>query len=98
MVLERDFKQAFQKRLKKEVKPVAILQYKQDATTIKGFPDTLVILEGVVIFIEYKRSKRAKYQEGQKLWHDRLEDAGHFSFYVYPENADEVLNEIKRLV
>lgn len=98
MVLERDFKQAFQKRLKKEVKPVAILQYKQDATTIKGFPDTLVILEGVVIFIEYKNSKRAKYQEGQKLWHDRLEDAGHFSFYVYPENADEVLNEIKRLV
>lgn len=98
MVLERDFKQVFQKRLKKEVKPVAILQYKQDATTIKGFPDTLVILEGVVIFIEYKKSKKAKYQEGQKLWHDRLEDAGHFSFYVYPENADEVLNEIKRLV
>lgn len=98
MVLERDFKQAFQKKLKKEVKPVAILQYKQDATTIKGFPDTLVILEGVVIFIEYKKSKKAKYQEGQKLWHDKLEDAGHFSFYVYPENADEVLKEIKRLV
>lgn len=98
MVLEKDFKQAFQKRLKKEVHPIAILQYKQDATTIKGFPDTLVILEGVVVFIEYKKSKRAKYQEGQKLWHDRLEAAGHFSFYVYPENADEVLNEIKRLV
>lgn len=97
MVLEKDFKQAFQKRLKKEVHPIAILQYKQDATTIKGFPDTLVILEGVVVFIEYKKSKRAKYQEGQKLWHDRLEAAGHFSFYVYPENTDEVLNEIKRL-
>lgn len=97
MVLEKDFKQAFQKRLKKEVHPIAILQYKQDATTIKGFPDTLVILEGIVVFIEYKKSKRAKYQEGQKLWHDRLEAAGHFSFYVYPENADEVLNEIKRL-
>lgn len=96
-MLEKDFKQAFQKRLKKEVHPIAILQYKQDATTIKGFPDTLVILEGIVVFIEYKKSKRAKYQEGQKLWHDRLEAAGHFSFYVYPENADEVLNEIKRL-
>jgi len=97
MVKEADFKQKFQKELKKRVKPVAILQYKQDATTLKGFPDTLVILEGVTIFIEYKKAKNAKYQEGQKMWHDRLEDAGHFAFYVYPENAEEILKEIERL-
>lgn len=98
MVLEKDFKQKFQKELKKRVKPVAILQYKQDATTLKGFPDTIVILEGITVFIEYKKSKRAKYQEGQKMWHDKLEAAGHFSFYVFPENTDEVLKEIERLV
>ena len=97
MTRESDFKQKFQKELKKKVKPVAILQYKQDATTLKGFPDCICILEGVTIFIEYKKSKRAKYQEGQKMWHDKLEEAGHFAFYVYPENADEILKEIERL-
>ena len=97
MTLEKDFKQKFQKELKKRVKPVAILQYKQDATTLKGFPDTLVILEGVVVFIEYKKSKTAKFQEGQKMWLQRLSDANHFTFVCHPGNAEEVLKEIERL-
>lgn len=97
MTLEKDFKQTFQKELKKKVKPVAILQYKQDATTLKGFPDTIVILEGVVVFIEYKKSKTAKFQEGQKLWIERLTDANHFAFVCHPGNWKEVLSEIERL-
>lgn len=96
-MLEKDFKQKFQKELKKRVKPVAILQYKQDATTLKGFPDCICILEGVTIFIEYKKSAKARFQEGQKLWLKRLEDANHFCFTCYPENAEEVLKEIERL-
>ena len=97
MVKESDFKQKFQKELKKVVKPVAILQYKQDATTVKGFPDTIVILEGVVVFIEFKKSRTAKFQEGQKMWLQRLEDANHFAFVCHPGNADEVLKEIETL-
>lgn len=94
---ESDFKSAFQKRLKKEVKPLAILQYKQDATTVAGFPDTIVILEGITIFIEYKKSKTAKFRPGQKEWNTKLNENGHFAFICYPENADEVLAEIKRI-
>lgn len=97
MVLERDFKKNFQKELKKRVKPVAILQYKQDATTLKGWPDTMVVLESIVIFIEYKKSAKARFQEGQKMWLKRLEDANHFTFVVYPEIAEDVLKEIERL-
>lgn len=96
-MLERDFKQKFQKELKKRVKPVAILQYKQDATTVKGFPDTIVILEAITVFIEFKKSKTAKFQEGQKMWLQRLADANHFCFVVTPESAEDVLAEIKRL-
>ena len=97
MVVERDFKQSFQRRLRKEVKPVAILQYKQDSTTVAGFPDTLIILEGITIFIEFKRSKTAKFRPGQKEWIKKLNDTNHFAFICYPENADEVLAEIKRI-
>ena len=98
MSLERDFKQKFQKELKKRVKPVAILQYKQDATTLKGFPDTIIVLEGITIFIEYKQNKSSKYQEGQKVWLQRLTDANHFAFVCHQGNWEEVLTEIERLV
>ena len=97
MVLEKDFKKAFQTRLKRAVHPLAILQYKQDASTVTGFPDTLVILEGITIFIEYKKSKAAKFRPGQKEWIQKLNDNGHFAFVCTPETADEVLEEIKRI-
>lgn len=38
MTPEGKFKKAFLAKVKKECKPVAILQYKQDSTTVKGFP------------------------------------------------------------
>lgn len=97
MVLEKDFKKAFQTRLKRAVHPLAILQYKQDASTVTGFPDSLVILEGITIFIEYKKSKTAKFRPGQKEWIQKLNDNGHFAFVCYPENADDILEEIKRI-
>lgn len=95
---ESDFKTSFQKKLKKEIKPLAILQYKQDSTTVKGFPDTIVILEGITIFIEFKKSKNAKFQPLQKEWIKKLNDNNHFSFICFPENQNEVLEEIRRLV
>lgn len=96
-MLERNFKKNFQQRLKKAIKPTAILQYKQDATTVAGFPDTLVVLEGITIFIEFKNSKNAKFQPGQKEWIKKLNDTGHFCFVCTPQNQEEVLAEIKRL-
>ena len=52
-----------------------VLQYKQDSTTVKGFPDTLVLLpESLVIFIEFKKSKTAKFQPLQKEWNKKLNE------------------------
>lgn len=94
---EGKFKKTFLTKLKRAVKPVAILQYEQSATTVKGFPDVLVILEGITIFIEFKASKRSKFQPLQKEWNEKLNDSGHFSYICYPENADDILAEIKRI-
>lgn len=99
MALERDFKKQFQAKLKKAVHPLAILQYKQDSTTVKGFPDTIVVMpESIVVFIEYKRSKTAKFQTLQKEWGEKLLAANFFYYVVYPGNADAILEEIKGLV
>lgn len=96
-MLESEFKKKFCARLKKEVKPLAILQYQQSSTTVSGFPDTIVVLEGITIYIEFKRSKTAKFRPGQKEWNKKLNDNGHFAFICYPENADDILKEIKRI-
>lgn len=99
MVLERDFKQKFQKELKKRVKPLAILQYKQDVTTVKGFPDTIILgPEAVTVYIEFKKSKRAKFQPGQKEWGQKLLERNFLYYCVFPENADEVLDELGEIL
>ena len=76
-----------------------ILQYKQDSTTVKGFPDTIVLLpEGLTVYIEFKAHKNAKFQPLQKEWIKKLNDNGHFAWVMYPENEKEIKEEIERLL
>ena len=96
-MLESEFKKKFCARVKRAVKPITILQYKQDATTVTGFPDTIIILEGITVYIEFKKSKTAKFRPGQKEWIAKLNEKGHFAWVCYPENADDILEEIKRI-
>lgn len=94
---EGKFKSDFCKELKKL--GCTVLQYQQSSTTVKGFPDTIVLLpESLTIFIEFKASKRAKYQPLQKEWQVKLIERGYFSYICYPENKDQVLKEIKELI
>lgn len=76
-----------------------VLQYKQDSTTVKGFPDTIVLLpEGLTIFIEFKKNKTAKFQPLQKEWIKKLNDRNYFAYVMYPEVEEKVMNEIKKLL
>lgn len=94
---EADFKTKVQKELKKI--GCTVLQYKQDATTVKGFPDSIILgPEAVVIFIEWKKSKTAKRQPLQVEWGKRLLDRNFFYYCVYPENYEEVLKELKEIL
>lgn len=97
MAREADFKSKFCKKLKNL--KCTVLQYKQDATTLAGFPDTIVLLpESLTVYIEFKKSKTAKFRPGQKEWGEKLKERGYFWWVVYPENAEEVLEEIKGLL
>lgn len=97
MVKEADFKKSFCSKLKKM--KCTVLQYQQSATTVAGFPDTVVLLpESLTVFLEFKRSKTAKYRPGQKEWAEKLKERGFFHWFVYPENADQVLEEIKEIL
>lgn len=90
------FKRKFCSQLRKlGVIPV---QYQQTATTLAGFPDCICIADGITFYLEFKASSRSKYRPGQKEWIKRLNDMNHFAWVVYPENADEVMAQIKEML
>lgn len=65
----------------------------------RGFPDTSVLLpEGLTVFIEFKASKTATFQPLQKEWIKKLTDRQYFAWVCYPENRDKIMNEIKGLL
>lgn len=93
---EGNFKKSFCSKLRKL--GCTVFQ-NQGVGVPRGFPDTSVLLpEGLTIYIEFKASKRAKFQPLQKEWNKKLLDRQYFAFIAYPENEDEVMDEIKRLL
>lgn len=94
---EGKFKKDFCAKLKKL--GCTPIQYSQNATTLAGFPDCLCLLpEGLTVFIEFKKSKNAKFRPGQKEWIEKLKEREFFVWVCYPENADDVYNEIKDII
>ena len=76
-----------------------VIQYEQNSTTIKGFPDTAVLLpESLTIYIEFKKSKTAKFRPLQKEWIKKLNDRSYFAYVMYPENEKEIMAEIRKLL
>lgn len=91
---EAQFEAKFCKDLKLAYKAMCL---KSDKANITGFPDrTIIMPDGLVIFIEFKKSKTAGYQPLQKVQLQKLRDFGHVVFECYPENRDEVWEEIAK--
>lgn len=93
--LESKFKKDFCNKLKKM--NCTVLQYQQNATTVKGFPDTIWFYKKAYGFLEFKRSSFASFRPGQKEWIKRL-SSWTFARVVYPENAEQILREIIEIV
>ena len=85
----------FQKELINEIKdrfPGAVV-LKNDASYIQGFPDLTVLYKDKWGVLEVKREKSASRQPNQQYYVDKLNDMS-FARIVYPENREEVLNEL----
>lgn len=88
----------FQKDLIDEIKaryPGAIA-LKNDSSYIQGFPDWTILYKDKWAILEAKRERGAKKQPNQEYYVDKLDEMS-FSRFVYPENKDEVLEELDRL-
>lgn len=87
----------FQKELIDEIKreyPGCII-LKNDPDYIQGFPDWTILWKDKWAVLEAKRAKNSRKQPNQEHYVEKL-DGMSFSRFVYPENKEEVLNELRK--
>lgn len=92
---EGKFKQQFCAKLKKL--GCIPIPYVQTMGSRKAFPDYICFYKSTYFLLEFKASKTAKFQPGQK------ETLAKFSQWtlaeaVCPENADQILCRIKKIM
>lgn len=86
---ERDYQRGLIKRLKTQY-PEAFI-FKNDAK--QGYPDLVILHGNKWATLEVKQNARAKHQPNQDLYVERMNNMS-FSSFIFPENEEEVLNEL----
>lgn len=87
----------FQSKLIKEIKQrfPGCFVIKTDAGYLQGFPDLLILYKDKWAALECKKNKGASHRPNQDYYIDILSKLS-FSKFIYPENKEEVLNELQR--
>lgn len=87
----------FQADLKKELKKIfpGCIVTKMDSGDIQGIPDLLVLYKDKWATLENKRSANASHRPNQEYYVNKMNNMS-FSRFIYPENKEEVLNELRK--
>lgn len=91
---EREFQTQFIKNARELFPGIIIL--KNDPEYILGFPDLTLLYGDKWAVLEIKRSGDESFQPNQQYYIDFLNEWS-YGAVVYPENEQEVLNELQRL-
>lgn len=68
---------------------------KNDTRAIQGIPDRTILYKDRWAVLEFKRSEDAPRQPNQEYYIDLLNRMS-FGAFVYPENAEEVVDALQR--
>lgn len=90
--LEKDFQRKLISELEERLPGVVVQKME---SYIQGWPDLLILYNDKWAVLECKKNKSATHQPNQDYWVDRLNGMS-FSAFVYPENKEEVLDDIQR--
>lgn len=88
----------FQKDLMDEIREEypGCLIMKNDSGYIQGIPDWTILYGDKWAVLEAKRDKDAAHQPNQDYYVEQLDNMS-FSRFIYPENKDEVLAELRKI-
>lgn len=86
----------FQSKLIKELKDIfpGCVVIKNDPNYKQGFPDITILYGDRWAVLECKREMTANHQPNQDYYVEQLNNMS-FSTFIYPENKEEVINELK---
>ena len=98
-MLEKDFQSKVIRKIK-DIFPGCFVLKCDGSNTPQGFPDILIIYENKWAVLEFKKSEKERYSKdgprpNQEYYISRL---GKMSFakFIYPENEEEVLDELQQ--
>ena len=91
--LEKEFQRGLIRDIKHRFEGCIVT--KLDSSHIQGIPDLLVLHGDRWATLECKQSSKAKRQPNQQYYVDKM-NAMSFSRFVYPENKEEVLDELQQ--
>lgn len=88
---------SFQSNLKKELEEIfpGSIVIKNDPTHNQGFPDLTILYKDRWAVLECKKSAKEKYRPNQE-YYVRVLDKMSFARTIYPENKEEVLNDLQK--
>lgn len=89
--LERDFQSDLIREIKERFPGCLVM--KNDSGYIQGIPDWTILYKNKWAVLEIKRAAKANRQPNQEYYVDKF-DGMSFSRFVYPENAEEVMDEL----
>lgn len=95
-MLESKFKIAFKQRLIARLPHTYLSFIENTRPNKRSEPDLFILGRGVWAALEFKKSKNASKQPNQEYHISRLNEIGYASF-VYPENQEEVLDDLEKL-
>ena len=87
----------FQADLKKELKSMfpGCIVTKLDSGDIQGIPDLLILYKDKWATLENKRSSTASKRPNQEYYVNKMNEMS-FSRFIFPENKQEVLDELRK--
>ena len=91
-MLENRYQANLIKKLKKWFPGCIVM--KNDSSYIQGIPDLLVLYKDKWASLECKKNANARHQPNQDYYVAKMNDMS-FSSFIFPENEDEVLAELK---
>ena len=91
--LERDFQGNLVKDLKKMFPGCIVM--KNDSSNIQGIPELLILHNDKWASLECKKTANANRQPNQEYYVGIMNEMS-FSRFIYPENKEEVLSELRK--